>query len=473
MNDCKPELGVLTESTGNDDRVALSALPGCNPVWGDSSSKPTCSSPTAQLDLRGLTGTDGSLVAVQSQQFRLPVADTPGWKEVMCISNSPNIQGGVSYTDNNLTPQSCQASCSKAGYSYAAVGQIGGPSNWNCICGTSINPNAGYTPGQCGVACPGDSTQTCGNNYIFKVYQAGPGTTIDLPRTQDNSSILGCYNLPNSGGLQSSATYTFTSSSMTQSLCITACKQFGSKWAYTKGPETCACGTDFTFSPGSFVPDSFCTINCNGNNQQRCGDYYRAIVYNIANSDVSTTPANKPEGFSGCYTSNAFIASNGFSYNSNTMTTGLCRRTCRSRGFAYAGLGGGQQCYCSSTPPATSDLVAAAVCNVACSGEAGTTCGSDQQRSISIFDTTGAGAQPPSGYPPNYVGCSADGNPRTLSGYSFNSNSLTSIQCRDVCASYGFSVYGTQYSSQCFCGSDLGPRGLIPESQCSAGCSGE
>jgi hypothetical protein len=392
----------------------------------------------------------------------------------MCIQESKSIQGGVSYVDSKLTPQSCQASCLKEGYLYAAVGQIGS-GNWNCICGSSLDPDAGNVPGSCTNACPGDSSQKCGGTYIFSVYKAGPGTTPTYSKTSDGSNIMGCYNLPDdrTKGLQASATYTFTSGSMTRDLCIQACKQFGAKWAYTKSFDTCACGSDWNYGPGSFVPDSYCPIKCNGNSGQICGDYYRAIVYDISNSNSGSTPVAKPEGMQGCYTSGNFAKNNGFFYNSDQMTTSLCRRSCRARGFGYAGLGAGQQCYCSANAPASTDLVADAICNVACSGDSKTTCGSEGTRALSIYDTTGAGAQTPSGYPVNYVGCSADGNPRTLGNYTFNSNSLTSTQCRDVCGSYGYTVYGTQYSFQCYCGVDLGPRGLLPDSVCNTGCGGE
>lgn len=473
MNDCKPDAGILVEPTGNDDQITLDALPGCNPVWGNTPTKPTCSTPPPQLDMRGLTGTDGPLVASSSQRVNSTTPTGPGWQEINCISDSRNILGGVSYTDNTLTPASCQASCFKGGYTYAGVGQIGSASNWNCICGTSISSNAGVMPGQCNIPCPGDSSQTCGGNYIFKIYQAGPGTTLSLPTTSDNSTILGCYNLPQSGGFPSSTTYTFTSSSMTRELCLSACRQSGSKWAYTKGPETCACGTDFTPSPGTFIPDSYCTINCNGNSSQKCGDWYQAIVYNISSSSTTSSNTTKPEGLLGCYSSKAFIGGNGFTYNSDSTSPSLCRRSCRARGFAYAGLGNGNTCYCSSTSPSSTDVVPSAVCNFACNGDMKSTCGGENLQSLSIYDTTGSGAQTPIGYPANYVGCSYDGNPRTLGGYSVNSNSLTSRGCRDICVSQGFKVYGTQYGSQCFCGDGLGPRGLIPDSSCNIGCSGE
>jgi hypothetical protein len=469
MSDCRPDAGILVEPTGNDDLITLDALPGCNPVWS-TGPRPTCSTPPPQLDMRGLTGTDGPLVASSSQRVKSTTATTPGWQEVNCISDSRNILGGVSYTDNTLTPASCQASCSKGGYTYAGVGQIGSNTNWNCICGTSISENAGVTPGKCNIPCPGDSTQTCGGNYIFKIYQSGPGTTLSLPSTPDNSTILGCYNLPQSGGLPSSTTYTFTSGKMTSGLCISACRQYGSSWAYTKGPDTCACGTDFTPSPGTFIPDQYCTINCNGNASQKCGDWYQAIVYNISTSTITSSPPVKSEGLMGCYSSSGFIGGNGFTYQSDTTSPSLCRRSCRARGFAYAGLAGGDTCYCSSTPPSSSDVSPAAVCNIACNGDSKTTCGGE--KSLSVYDTTGVGAQTPGGYPENYVGCSYDGNPRTLGGFVTDSPSLTSRQCRDVCVSRGYKVYGTQYASQCFCGDGLGPRGLVPDSICNIGCSG-
>jgi len=472
MANCKPDQGTLLEPTGNDDGILLDSLPGCNPPWGDTPDKPSCPSPAPQLNMRGLTGTNGPLVADPSAQFHLPYPTTPGWQEVACVREIASVQGGVYYVDPGLSPKSCTDSCSKAGYTWAGVGQVG-QNNFNCVCGNSFDQNANYMPGSCTTPCPGDSTKMCGASYIFNVYQAGPGTTLTLPRTSDGSEVLG-YSLPSdrSQGLQAAATYRFNSDTMTREFCIKACKEIGSNWAYTSSWNSCSCGKDFSLAPGSFVPDSFCGVTCNGNSSQICGDYYRAIVYNIANSTVGAHPAPVVEGSQGCFNPSPFISSSRFSYNSNSMTTGLCRRTCKSRKFAYAGLTSGNQCYCSNTAPASSDTVAPAICNNPCNGAGDQFCGAQNNIAIGVFDTTGAGAQPPAGYPADYVGCVNDANPRVLPGYTFNSNSLTSTQCRDVCTSYGYSVYGTEYSFQCFCGSNLGGPGLIPDSSCDSGCAG-
>ena len=49
------------------------------------------------------------------------------------------------------------------------------------------------------------------------------------------------------------------------------------------------------------------------------------------------------------------------------------------------------------------------------------------------------------------AGCAQDAGPRALTGYSFTSNAMTASLCQTTCAAKGFTIAGTEYSSECYC----------------------
>ena len=90
------------------------------------------------------------------------------------------------------------------------------------------------------------------------------------------------------------------------------------------------------------------------------------------------------------------------------------------------------------------------------------------------------------------AGCAQDGAARALTGYSITSNAMTAALCQTACAAQGYSIAGTEYSSECYCESLIAPsislwltyhhlggnsfsNGLgatIASSSCSMTCSG-
>lgn len=128
---CKPSHGVLQEPWGNTEFVVVPALPGCNLLWGNTPTKPTCSPAVAGLDITGFTGTDGSLVAASSYStstYSLPTGT--GWQNVTCFTNNggtyPLDDVTTSYYDASQTVERCTASCLAGGYTYAAMEYRGG-----------------------------------------------------------------------------------------------------------------------------------------------------------------------------------------------------------------------------------------------------------------------------------------------------------------------------------------------------------
>lgn len=122
---CSPQKGVMTEPTAHTDLVPLSALPGCNPLWGATGAKPTCSTPPAQPDPTKFKGTDGSLVTTSKQNLVLPTI--AGWKDIGCIqSGAQMLLNGTKYTDASISQTTCLDSCLRSGYPYATIGKVWG-----------------------------------------------------------------------------------------------------------------------------------------------------------------------------------------------------------------------------------------------------------------------------------------------------------------------------------------------------------
>ncbi|KAI9648319.1 hypothetical protein NHQ30_002952 [Ciborinia camelliae] len=82
-------------------------------------------------------------------------------------------------------------------------------------------------------------------------------------------------------------------------------------------------------------------------------------------------------------------------------------------------------------------------------------------------------AQAISGY--KYAGCYADQEPnRSLSGIEFANlgvDAVSNTACVTYCSAKGFSVAGTEYGGQCFCGDSL-PTKTLEASECNMACDG-
>jgi hypothetical protein len=71
-----------------------------------------------------------------------------------------------------------------------------------------------------------------------------------------------------------------------------------------------------------------------------------------------------------------------------------------------------------------------------------------------------------------YVGCGTDaipGQARTLPGPNFSADDMTNEKCVDFCVSKGYSVAGTEYTKQCYCGNSI-PSDRAPVSGLMGNC---
>lgn len=181
--------------------------------------------------------------------------------------------------------------------------------------------------------------------------------------------------------------------------------------------------------------------------------------------------------YAGCYTDSS--SSNSFAYkaytDTATNTIEKCTNTCNGSGYKIAGLEFGQECYCGNVIAASAQKTTDEGCNDVCTGNSSQICG-DQNR-LSIYSN-----RPPSILTPPtapliigsyaYQGCYRDNNPdRSLTDKSTTSSTLTLESCASFCS--GYSYFGTEYASECYCGNSLDSGATLqPASDCTQTCSG-
>ncbi|KIN03776.1 hypothetical protein OIDMADRAFT_117145 [Oidiodendron maius Zn] len=77
----------------------------------------------------------------------------------------------------------------------------------------------------------------------------------------------------------------------------------------------------------------------------------------------------------------------------------------------------------------------------------------------------------------SYKGCFSDNvNARVLTGITFadiGNHQVTNTKCTTYCGAKGFSLAGTEYGGQCFCGNELVGSSSIAESMCNMACEGD
>ena len=207
------------------------------------------------------------------------------------------------------------------------------------------------------------------------------------------------------------------------------------------------------------------------NASQTCGGGGRNSIWSIATSGI-VKQSTTVQGYKGCYSPGNFTTNAAYTTGrDSTMSGTLCQRTCRNKGFVFAGVNDGDTCYCSNTQD-VGQVYPLTSCVTACAGDSTQSCGNGQYQ-ISIYDTQVSAALPPSGFPSGYIGCFSDpSNAKQMTGFKqIGAASMSSAICGSLCRSKGFSLAGTENSNQCYCGDAL-PTTLMTDTSCSSSCTG-
>lgn len=239
------------------------------------------------------------------------------------------------------------------------------------------------------------------------------------------------------------------------------------------------CGNTLAKSSGA-APIGDCNMVCAGDASEFCGAGNRLELYSTTitqppspTGTLTHEPTVGPYTLVGCWTEgqgvralaqDATIAEN--------MTNEVCSKFCSA--YRYFGTEYGDECYCGSFLGSTSATAPLADCNMPCAGNQFEYCGASNHLELYINPnvTGGSPEQPAAAGDFVFVGCQTEGNgTRALTGSASAAGTMSNEACATFCD--GFKYFGTEYSSECYCGNALDPSSLeAPASDCNMLCSG-
>ncbi|KAK4228208.1 putative fungistatic metabolite [Podospora fimiseda] len=302
----------------------------------------------------------------------------------------------------------------------------------------------------------------------------------------------------------------FADDNMTLELCASNCAGWD-QWGVEYGQE-CYCGNS-VHSSSSEAPLTDCNMVCAGDASEYCGAGNRLNVYSTtATRSTSATPTPTgtlgrkatvgPYEYVGCQTeATVGRALSGSGYASNDMTLESCAAFCS--GFTYFGTEYSAECFCGNSLNAGSVPAPESDCNMVCAGNpleycgagnrlelyrlpggsssssSSATSGTSTQATVTTTSTSTSTSSPtgtlqhqPTVSPYTLAGCYTEGvGSRALTGKGTASASMTLESCATFCD--GFKYFGTEYSSECFCGNTIHSTSLnVSLSECSMTCSG-
>ncbi|KAH8892639.1 galactose oxidase [Thozetella sp. PMI_491] len=463
-----------------------------------------------------------SLAAEITRRATVIPTDLGGaWAYQGCWTDVGRTLDAAGYTNNTgMTVESCVAFCGVRGYQYAGVEYY-----QECYCGSSLKTGAvNTTASSCNAPCTGNSSEACGGSGVLSLYYSsapvGPQTNPGV----GGWDYVGCISEGTTGRALTYAVpgATIAGSAMTVALCVAACQQAGYILAGVEYASQCYC--DNAIKNGGALASSGCTMVCNGNSSEICGgpslldlyDYKMeySLPWTVSGSTQSstqsvasgistavTTPSTPATPYQpgtvdsvwtwyGCQTegTNARALSSK-TFAADTMTLESCATFCS--GYMYFGVEYARECYCGNSFSQGSVAAPATDCSFTCAGNGTELCGAGNR--LSVYSSNGA-TQPsssvgagssstastvvsvPTGMPAGwtYQGCWIDGlNGRILQVQQPDSQTNTQEGCAQKCAAAGYSISGTEYGVQCFCGNAIYNGGAkTVDSDCSTPCPG-
>ncbi|KAJ9103160.1 hypothetical protein QFC21_002582 [Naganishia friedmannii] len=357
------------------------------------------------------------------------------------------LQGNTFWHASWMTPQFCQNGCNEMGY------DLSGVENGNtCYCSNNFTGGQWLPDSQCNKPCTGNATATCGGQTTIEVYNTSVATrSFQNAQREHSLGYIGCWVDATPGTAMNS--YTYSSTTMTPAVCQQACAGFKYGLAGLENGQKCFCGN--TMPTSARAPSAYCNIKCGGNSTENCGGGFNMDMFNASIASAGVAPAGTPSGWKGCYTdSGTAKVMNDYSFSHPQMTNDMCRTGCASLNYTLAGNELGTWCYCGNALSTTS-LLPSSSCDTLCPGNNQQHCGGNYK--MTLFDVSDV-VVPRT--PPGWKACyTADLNGvKGLSGYKYQSPSVTSQTCRAACKGQGFALSGTytgDRNSSEFCGSPV------------------
>lgn len=161
--------------------VVLDKLPGCNPIWDGTGTKPACDAQVTPQIWLNTTGYLGNVVpdGYNSLSGKAIVKSYKGWNYQGCYQDIDSRVFPKRYTPGALTVGMCLDLCSTNGYSVGGI-EYGS----ECWCGKSLNATK-IDFQSCSMTCAGNSSQYCGGGMALTTYTMDAG----LVSTNSGSSV--------------------------------------------------------------------------------------------------------------------------------------------------------------------------------------------------------------------------------------------------------------------------------------------
>lgn len=196
-----------------------------------------------------------------------------------------------------------------------------------------------------------------------------------------------------------------------------------------------------------------------------------------SNPSIGSTSNNYT--YLGCFKDDSSHSFSRASTSTSDMTNEQCQQFCRSKNMPIAATEYGKECYCGYGFNSTINLTSTCD-NMICAGNSSQYCGGGL-RLNAWNSTTYTGSYNPTLPPPGtdvgsgvkYLGCASEpSSGRALSSASTSGADMTNEKCAVFCASKGFSLFGTEWSRECYCGTALADGSTLGQSTCSMSCAG-
>ncbi|KAK4237144.1 glyoxal oxidase [Achaetomium macrosporum] len=316
---------------------------------------------------------------------------------------------------------------------------------------------------------------------------------LSVPATlPGNWEYQGCYtDVP--GRTLSSASYA-DGANMTIEACLDFCESKGFPYAGTEYSVECFCGST-PASGTQKLADSDCNMACSGDATQPCGAGSKLSLFHT--TDVlgpQVNPGVNDYVHMGCYAEGTTGRALTYGVGGiDGMTVAKCTAACRAANYILAGVEYGGECYCGNTI-ANGGAPASSGCSMTCNGNSTEFCGGPSRLNMYNYQgqynptatatTTAPGGPSTSSPPPvitglpagwTYQGCWIDGKQgRILPHQIPDSQANSPAVCANACAAAGYSISGTEYAVQCFCGNAIYNGGAkTADSDCSVACPGD
>ncbi|KAJ5131970.1 hypothetical protein N7448_006128 [Penicillium atrosanguineum] len=172
---------------------------------------------------------------------------------------------------------------------------------------------------------------------------------------------------------------------------------------------------------------------------------------------VSTTLTWKSLG---CYSDNTLSRTLNTSLTVSGGTIEACQSACEAKGFTYAGIEYGTQCFCGTAIMNAGASIDSSNCNTVCPQASAEVCGGSN--ALSLYQVVPIWQS---------IGCYSDTTLKRTLAHSFNVPGNNVEKCQGVCQDNGYIYAGMEYGSQCFCGNTI-DNGATLTSGCGTVCSG-